>query len=299
MAEYTNQALEIEEQIERLEKNGLIIADREQAIRILSIVSYFRLANYWRPMEVDKVKHLFKPNSTFDNALSLYYFDKELRALIFEAIQSIEIALRTKVIHHFSLAHGPFWFMNDGVMKSTKQQEENLSSLSKELSRSKEDFIKEHFQKYTSPAMPPAWKTLEVASFGVLSKLYGNFKDKTAKKKIAREFGVPQHEYLESWMRSIAVLRNCCAHHARIWNRRFSMIPQIPQTMQSAWIENMDFDNTKLYPLLCCVVYWLNGIYADHSFTQKFKLLLKAYPNIDITAMGFPPSWENEPLWNN
>lgn len=299
MAEYTNQALEIEEQIERLEKNGLIIADREQAIRILSIVSYFRLANYWRPMEVDKVKHLFKPNSTFDNALSLYYFDKELRALIFAAIQSIEIALRTKIIHHFSLAHGPFWFMNDGLMKSTKQQEENLSSLSKELSRSKEDFIKEHFQKYTSPAMPPAWKTLEVASFGVLSKLYGNFKDKTAKKKIAREFGVPQHEYLESWMRSIAVLRNCCAHHARIWNRRFSMIPQIPQTMQSAWIENMDFDNTKLYPLLCCVVYWLKGIYADHSFTQKFKLLLKAYPNIDITAMGFPPSWENEPLWNN
>lgn len=299
MAEYTNQALEIEEQIERLEKNGLIIADREQAIRILSIVSYFRLANYWRPMEVDKVKHLFKPNSTFDNALSLYYFDKELRALIFAAIQSIEIALRTKIIHHFSLAHGPFWFMNDGLMKSTKQQEENLSSLSKELSRSKEDFIKEHFQKYTSPAMPPAWKTLEVASFGVLSKLYGNFKDKTAKKKIAREFGVPQHEYLESWMRSIAVLRNCCAHHARIWNRRFSMIPQIPQTMQSAWIENMDFDNTKLYPLLCCVVYWLNSIYADHSFTQKFKLLLKAYPNIDITAMGFPPSWENEPLWNN
>ena len=299
MAEYTNQALEIEEQIERLEKNGLIIADREQAIRILSIVSYFRLANYWRPMEVDKVKHLFKPNSTFDNALSLYYFDKELRALIFAAIQSIEIALRTKIIHHFSLAHGPFWFMKDGLMKSTKQQEENLSSLSKELSRSKEDFIKEHFQKYTSPAMPPAWKTLEVASFGVLSKLYGNFKDKTAKKKIAREFGVPQHEYLESWMRSIAVLRNCCAHHARIWNRRFSMIPQIPQTMQSAWIENMDFDNTKLYPLLCCVVYWLNGIYADHSFTQKFKLLLKTYPNIDITAMGFPPSWENEPLWNN
>ena len=101
MVEYTNQALEIEEQIERLEKNGLIIADREQAIRILSIVSYFRLANYWRPMEVDKVKHLFKPNSTFDNALSLYYFDKELRALIFAAIQSIEIALRTKIIHHF------------------------------------------------------------------------------------------------------------------------------------------------------------------------------------------------------
>ena len=299
MVEYTNRALEIEEQIERLEKNGLMIADKEQAIRTLSIISYFRLANYWRPMEIDKVNHIFKSNSTFENALSLYYFDKELRALIFSAIQSIEIALRTKIIHHFSLNHGPFWFMNDELMKNMKQQKENLSSLSKELNRSKEDFIKEHFQKYTSPAMPPAWKTLEVASFGVLSKLYGNLKDKATKKKIARGFGVPQHEFLESWMRSIAVLRNCCAHHARIWNRRFSMIPQIPQAMQSAWIVNTDFDNTKLYPLLCCVVYWLGSIYADHTFTQKFKALLKACPNVDVSAMGFPENWENEPLWKN
>jgi abortive infection bacteriophage resistance protein len=87
----------------------------------LSIVGYFRLANYWRPMEVDKVKHLFKPNSTFDNALSLYYFDKELCALIFAAIQSIEIALRTKIMYHFSLAHGPFWFMNDGLISIYKK----------------------------------------------------------------------------------------------------------------------------------------------------------------------------------
>ena len=69
------------------------------------------------------------------------------RALIFSAVQSIEIALRTKIIHNFSLVHGPFWFMNNELMKSTKQQEENLLNLSKELSRSKEDFIKEHFQK--------------------------------------------------------------------------------------------------------------------------------------------------------
>ena len=127
MVTYANQALEIEQQIERLERNGLIISDKENAIRILSIISYFRLANYWRPLEIDKINHVFKPNSTFENALSLYYFDKELRALIFSAVQSIEIALRTKIIHNFSLVHGPFWFMNNELMKSTKQQEENLN----------------------------------------------------------------------------------------------------------------------------------------------------------------------------
>ncbi len=297
MSEYANRALSIEEQIERLKKNGLIIDDEIVAKKYLSIISFFRLASYWRPMEKEKSLHQFKPDSRFENALSLYYFDKELRALIFSAIQSIEIALRTKVIHEFSMVYGPFWFMENKLVKNEKLQQENMASLRKELNRSKEDFIQEHYHKYSTPDMPPAWKTLEVASFGVLSKLYGNFKDKNVKKSIARSFGVPQHEYLESWMRSIAVLRNCCAHHARIWNRRFSMIPQLPKTMSGDWINLSDLDTHKLYVLLCCIVYWLNSIYADNDFVKKTKLLLRRYPNVDISAMGFPKNWEEEPLW--
>ena len=298
MNKYCNKALSIEEQIARLKKNGLIIDDANQANKTLSIISYFRLASYWRPMEEKNQSRQFKPNSRFKNALSLYYFDKELRALIFSAIQSIEIALRTKVIHSFSITFGPFWFMDDTLVKSLKQQQENISSLRKELDRSKEDFIQEHYQKYDYPDMPPAWKTLEVASFGVLSKLYGNFKDKNVKKDIAKSFGVPQHEYLESWMRSIAVLRNCCAHHARVWNRRFSMIPKLPKSLSGNWITDLNIDTHKIYTQLCCIVYWQNSIYEDNGFVNKFKKLLQKYPNIDATAMGFPKDWENEPLWN-
>ena len=70
-----------------LKERGLIINDEKQALEQLRIISYFRLASYMRPMEQDKAAHIFKPNSTFENALDLYYFDKELRVLIFKAIQ--------------------------------------------------------------------------------------------------------------------------------------------------------------------------------------------------------------------
>jgi abortive infection bacteriophage resistance protein len=89
------------QQIEMLKERGLLIRDEEHALKQLNIISYFRLANYLRPMELDKVTHQFKPNSYFENALSLYYFDKKLRALVFTAIQSIEISLRTRMIHMF------------------------------------------------------------------------------------------------------------------------------------------------------------------------------------------------------
>ena len=66
-------------------------------------------------MEADKTTHQFKPNSRFEDAVALYNFDIELRELIFKAVQRLEIALRTKIIQEFSLAHGPFWFFDTSL----------------------------------------------------------------------------------------------------------------------------------------------------------------------------------------
>ena len=103
-----------------LKSRGLIIRDDNDASAQLKIISYFRLANYLRPMERDKTTHVFKPNSHFNNAVNLYFFDKKLRALLFTAIQSFEIALRSKLIHHFSMAYGAFWIMDRSLFTDKK-----------------------------------------------------------------------------------------------------------------------------------------------------------------------------------
>lgn len=88
--EYTKQPIDYPQQIQLLKERGLIIKDKKQALEQLRIISYFRLADYLRPMEEDKRNHIFKRNSTFKNALNLYYFDKELRALIFTAFKVLK-----------------------------------------------------------------------------------------------------------------------------------------------------------------------------------------------------------------
>ena len=165
------------------------------------------------------------------------------------------------------------------------------------MKRSKEDFLIEHFARYDNPPYPPAWKTLEVSSFGTLSKLYCNLTDNNLKKQIAREFGLPQHLYLESWIKSLSVLRNCIAHHARIWNRKYPWKPQIPKKLQSPWIYDITISHEKLYAQLCCIVYLLNAIDPNNDFKQSLKALLSKYPIVDISAMGFPKLWYNEALW--
>ena len=102
----------------------------------------------------------------------MYLQNKELRHILFGAIQSIEIAFRSKVIHHVALAHGAFWFTDFSIVVRQNCFRENLYQIKKELKRSKEEFIQEDFQKYTSPDVPHVWKTLKITSFGLLSKLF-------------------------------------------------------------------------------------------------------------------------------
>ena len=247
-------------------------------------------------MEEDRLLHHYKSSSTFEQAIDLYLFDKELRQLIFKAIQDIEISLRTKMIQVFSMEHGAFWFMDASLFKNADFYEGSLDNIKKEVSRSNEDFIKEHSEKYTFPSLPPVWKTLEVVSFGTLSKLFCLFTDNRLKKQVAREFGLPQYTYLESWIRCITVLRNCCAHHARIWNRRFALKPQLPNRLPLAWITPTQ-KPIKLYQQLCTLLYMEQTITPCMDLKNSLLRLFADYPYIDLHAMGFPKHWQDEPLW--
>ncbi|MCS2901021.1 Abi family protein [Bacteroides thetaiotaomicron] len=172
---YTHQAITTEQQIDILKERGLLIDNVEQTVKVLDTISYFRLAGYWRNFEVDHVTHQFRDGCRFADIIALYSFDKQLRALLFTAIQTIEIAVRTKIIKHFALEFGAFWFMEENHATNETRFAANLAVIRKEVERSHDDFITEHFRKYKEPDLPPVWKTLEVISMGTLSKLYSNF----------------------------------------------------------------------------------------------------------------------------
>lgn len=299
MAIYRKLALGIDGIIALLRDRGLIIKNEDEAKDQLEIISYFRLAAYLRPMEANKASHVYKPGSTFENAVDLYYFDKSLRNLIFSAVQSIEVAVRSKIINKVSLAHGPFWFAEPSLAIDSIAFNDNLSSIRREIARSKEEFINSHKSKYDTPSFPPAWKSLEVSSFGTISKLLGNLNDKSLKKAIARDLNLPKPDYLVSWVKCATILRNCVAHHSMVWNRNYSTVPVMPTYLPAAWITMVpQAPDHKLYSQLCCLLYLQNAIHPDNHFVRDFKALLAEHPNVDTAAIGFPAGWEDEPLWS-
>lgn len=156
METYNKRPITIAEQMAILKNRELQFNNEQEAVKCLKIISYFRLANYWKPMESDKFNHVFKSKSSFENVLSLYNFDKDLRTLIFSYMESIEIALRTKLIQIISSSYGAFWFAKESLFRNYSVFIKCLTNITDELKRSKEDFIVEHFIKYDNPSFPPS-----------------------------------------------------------------------------------------------------------------------------------------------
>lgn len=298
---YNKPAITIQQQIDQLKTRGLIIADEPTATTLLQNISYYRLAGYWWPMQADKVNHTFKPHSTFENVIAIYSFDRELRLLLFDVIERIEIGFRTKLIYHLSHELTPWWFEDAANFKNAVEHTDTLLAIDRELNQTKEVFIKEHRKKYhTETRRPPAWKTIEVASLGNISKLYGNLLPTVSSKDaIAAELGTVNHTFLPSWIQSITQMRNICAHHGRLWNKNLPGTPKLLPKPPKPWIANVPAPNEfhMLYVHLCCMKYLLNIISPGNHFRQKLDALLTKYPNIDPNALGMKPNWQNEPLW--
>ena len=298
---FTKAASTVAGQIALLKSRGLEIDDEPRATHALQHIGYYRLAGYWWPMQADKEKHIFKPGSKFSDAVALYNFDAKLRILLFEVIEKIEISLRTKLIYHLSHAYDAWWFQNTALFTDTSALIKTLTAIDEEVERSKDIFIKEHKKKHKDDLrLPPAWKTLELTSFGSLSKLYGNLKNTVRTKDvIAQEFNTVNHTFLPSWLQSIAQIRNYCAHHSRLWNKNLPGRPKLMPKPPAAWIADVpkEPEFEKLYIHLCCMKYLLNVIQPANDFTTRLMALLAAYPNVDPNALGLKLNWQNEPIW--
>lgn len=105
-----------QELIEEWERRGLEIPDRQRAERYLEFISYYRLSAYTIPFQ--KIgEHTFKSGTSFDDILMLYVFDRELRLLVMDAVERIEVAVRAQICNVHSLelgrdgdSYGAFWY---------------------------------------------------------------------------------------------------------------------------------------------------------------------------------------------
>jgi abortive infection bacteriophage resistance protein len=289
----------ITEQIALLKQRGMLMKDEQTTAFYLNHISYFRLKGYWWDMQTDRVNHVFAPNSYFENVIERYNFDRQLRLILFDAIEFIEIALRTKLIYHLSQAYGGLWCLDDRLVIDKVKYQECVADLQNEFARNGESFAKEFRQKHPADN-PDVWLLFEVATFGTLSKIYSNLKPELPQKSlITHEFGLNSINDLSSWLAAISYLRNVIAHHSRIFGRDILKRPVLPKKPRNQWLQNSvtPVQEKKPFIVISIMIYLCNAINPNNEIKNKLLSLFNNSPSVPIYKLGFFNNWQREPLW--
>ena len=295
-------ALSIAQQLQQLKDRNMLFKDEVSATHFLSTISYYRLKGYWWDMQCDIVQHKFHTNTYFETVIERYNFDRHLKLILFDAIERIEIALRTKMIYHMSLRYGALWHLNLSLFANTNHHTSSVAIINKEFNRSGEIFIRDHKRKYPK-IDAESWKTLEVVSMGCLSKLYKNIKHQLPEKtQIAKEMGLHLHSELSSWLGAIVYVRNIIAHHSRLWSRSMAIRPtdNITNPMYD-WLNSpiTEVQKKKPFLIISTLVYLSNKVTPDLHIKDKIIELIRNNPNVPIYKLGFLNNWELNPLWSD
>lgn len=293
---YRKPATTYVEQIDRLKSRGMTVADEQAAAFYLQHIGYYRLSAYRLPFESEHVTHQFHAGTTFENVLRLYNFDRELRLLVLDAIERIEVSVRAQWAHQLGHAYGAHAHLNPALAKQYVHWESNLEALRKEIDRSEEDFIK-HLSKNYSDEFPPIWACCEVMSLGLLSRWYSNLSSQPMRTKIAAVFNL-DHGVFQSWLHHLSVVRNLSAHHARLWNRQFDrVLPQAPKNKPA--ILKDDFVSSRgIYNTLLIMIYIMNLIAPNHRWGARLIDLLERHEELLVRHMNFPDGWKKRAIWN-
>jgi len=278
-------------------------ADKLSLVEVLERISYYRLSGYWYPFR-KKDSDLFLEGTNLDEILMRYEFDRELRRMVFSNLDSVEIAIRNRIMHTHVMAYTATGYKNHRTFKSMhySQHASMMSKFYNEYLRSKSKFVSHFKVKYGLFDDFPLWMACELTSFGSTVKLFQGM-SRQQKLKVSNNFSISEI-LLESWLVCLIDLRNLCAHHNRLWNRRFGKSPKRPgsQSKYPDWytpVQVFQTDgNARLFPIITVLKFLSGKIGCNEGFAEDMHTLIRKYPGIPIEQMGFPDNWQKCPVWS-
>ncbi len=328
MQPYAKPFLTISQQIAHLEAKGLDCGNVDVAATALHDLGYYRLTAYTYPFrrllradEANETPFQFRADeyvtgSRLADGASLARFDAGLRDKLFDGVAMLEIQLRFQVAHVLghrnpfghtdrdSLDHDACDSLPPRRLRGTYNTEFDywMDSYDKLISRaSAEDFIQHTTAKYSGEI--PIWIAVETFDFGGLTRLY-SLLERADQNTIARRFGIRDGRLFHGWLIGLGVVRNHCAHHNRLWNRRLStQLKNIPTAIVSPRLHHMSTttERKKIYPWASVLAYALRSYDNTSNWHRTFKTQMSKFPtNAFVTPeadMGFPDDWSSEELW--
>jgi abortive infection bacteriophage resistance protein len=141
----------------------------------------------------------------------------------------------------------------------------------------------------------------ETLTIGELSKWYELTKSSAVRTQVANDLGIASTSDMASILQSLAFVRNICAHHGRLWNRRLTK--RLPAFREVAGDIIMDRNRpgtpqNSIYNVMIACLHMLRVQSPATSYAQRLADLIQTNTsNRQRAAMGFPTNWETRAIW--
>lgn len=291
---FTKKALSSQDLLKKLKDQGLIVQDESLALKYLNYVGHYRLKGYWYQLQ-DPGTKIFIQGTKFEEIISRYELDREIRAIIFESVERLEVAVRTVICNYLSLKYSPHWYLDSNIfaIKEKPAIQKLLSKIEEEVRRSdNKEFISSYYEKYDHPHLPPSWAMSECVSLGVWSRIFSKLLVPTDKKSISSKFGIHSVEVFTSWLHTLSVLRNMAAHHDRFLENKLGVSPKNYE------LGKIHFsDNKSPYAALTMIHILLESVWRNGGIKNRMVNLENTYGSVLFNKMGFPGDWRINGYW--
>ena len=303
--EFTKTPSNIFEQIELIKLKGISIEDDAFARRVLTHVYYHRLQAYCFPYEIvgreniDKSSHSLIFGKSFKHVFKLYTFDRSLRLLLLEAIEIVEIALRAHFVQVLAEKYGPHAYLKPDIFYRQDIYANCIANLDKQLLRNNEALVNNCRANYKKPPYPPIWAVSELLTLGGLSRWLENIKKRQDRQAVAQKLNLDE-VVARSFSHHLTHVRNICAHHGRIWNRKFTLtmrLPINPVSLSSQFNKNR-FDQRKVFNTLVVLCWCVKTIDPETTWPARLKALLKTRSDKELESIGVVNGWADFELFS-
>ena len=282
--------LSFDEQLDKLIEHGIVISDREMAKDILKKVNYYRLTGYALQFRKNPSSSDYNAGTTFETVYNLYKVDEILRDTFRRYIEKAEVYYRTQIAYGFSLSKctvAPYnQHYDENNFYNKKGYNEVMENFGREKNYYKDSLIVKHHQEKYSSKMP-LWVIVELMSFSNMSKLYSSMYY-SEKDTIAKMIGTGR-DTLENHLHCLSVLRNKCAHAARMYNTEFNP----PAKFSTAFLrKHPEIKNNSLFAYVLVLLKRLPDNKDKKSLIESVENVISEYKNdIDMKRIGFPENY--------
>jgi abortive infection bacteriophage resistance protein len=245
-------------------------------------------------------------NTDFNDIVELYNFDANLRSACLNVLAGLEVYFTSVIAHEIGKLN-PYAYLDLSILnpnataKDKNHHDAWITRYEKIIHNSRNEIcVIHHMENYNGKL--PVWAMVEIIDWGSLSVLYSLCSLDIQKNICSHLDSALTPKLLKSWLQTLNIFRNYCAHNSRLWNRKLTIRPARPNAnifREFANLEIADVPNDKIFLTLSIIQYLCSKISPAHL--NLIPLAVNSLPTsngISSKNMGFPLShWREHPLW--